>query len=570
MQSWRLHQREFDQVCLEMLAGRPVKKIILDCTPGGGKSMIPVILAGRLIPKLIDRICWVVPRLSLRRQGEIQFGDVLGQKLLGHTLQIRQAGNEENPSRDQAGYVTTYQAIGEGGISHLQEFRRHRYALVLDEPHHVELRSLWEQQLRPLVENCALLVLMSGTFERGDKKPIAFLPYRQVTDMLVLPDFTSSESSPVIRYKRPDALRDRAIVPLHFQHIDARVQWVDSTGQDHQIETFDDADKNGQALMAALSTGYAKQLLRRCAEDWRAHRDQINKRAKMLVIAPRIRLAQTYKKELEGMGLSRVAIATSDDSPSALAAIERFGSHGRDGIDVLVTVGMAYEGLDVKAITHVACLTQIRSKPWLEQALARAVRVDPDAGPWEQQVGHIWIPDDPMARQVIAEIRAEQEDFARLYSTGATGGTAGAQGDIVPLESEATRERASALGQDGVLNYVETRAAINAMQGAGILGVSPLQFKQAQDLYRKSLEADQPTRLGNPQAPPSKVEAGLRNSIEEHCRTYEARTGVTWGTLNKAIRTKFNKPRAGMTIDELRGVWVWVQDNYPLSVVNVG
>ena len=50
---------------------------------------------------------------------------------------------------------------------------------------------------------------------------------------------------------------------------------------------------------------------------------------------------------------------------------------------MLVTVAMAYEGLDAPEVAVVAALTHIRSRPWLEQMVARATRVDPNAGPYE-------------------------------------------------------------------------------------------------------------------------------------------------------------------------------------------
>jgi len=54
-----------------------------------------------------------------------------------------------------------------------------------------------------------------------------------------------------------------------------------------------------------------------------------------------------------------------------------------DKIDVLVTVAMAYEGLNIPAVSHIICLTRIRSAPWIEQMTARANRIDKNGGPYE-------------------------------------------------------------------------------------------------------------------------------------------------------------------------------------------
>jgi len=42
---------------------------------------------------------------------------------------------------------------------------------------------------------------------------------------------------------------------------------------------------------------------------------------------------------------------------------------------ILVTVAMAYEGLNVPKISVICCLSHIRSAPWLEQCFARANRL---------------------------------------------------------------------------------------------------------------------------------------------------------------------------------------------------
>ena len=81
----RKHQDEFLQICKRIKAGEQIKKILMIVTPGGGKSLIPVIAAAKLIPNsnsgnsfhgtIADAICWVVPRLNLQNQAEENFED---------------------------------------------------------------------------------------------------------------------------------------------------------------------------------------------------------------------------------------------------------------------------------------------------------------------------------------------------------------------------------------------------------------------------------------------------------------------------------------------------------------
>ena len=81
---------------------------------------------------------------------------------------------------------------------------------------------------------------------------------------------------------------------------------------------------------------------------------------------------------------------------------------------------MAYEGLDVPEVAVVAALTHIRSRPWLEQMVARATRVDPNAGPYETQRALVFHPDDPLFQRF--RIRMETEQGRSRVGPDPTGG----------------------------------------------------------------------------------------------------------------------------------------------------
>ena len=85
-----------------------ITDVLAAVTPGGGKSLLPVIAGAHLIKAgIVERICWVVPRDSLRLQAEEAFADPYWRKALSHSLTVRAADNEPDPSRGLAGYVTT-------------------------------------------------------------------------------------------------------------------------------------------------------------------------------------------------------------------------------------------------------------------------------------------------------------------------------------------------------------------------------------------------------------------------------------------------------------------------------
>ncbi|MFC7693989.1 hypothetical protein ACFQY5_35190 [Paeniroseomonas aquatica] len=92
---------------------------------------------------------------------------------------------------------------------------------------------------------------------------------------------------------------------------------------------------------------------------------------------------------------------------------------------MMVTVAMAYEGLDAPEVAVVAALTHVRSRPWLEQMVARATRVDPHAGPYSTQRALVFHPDDPLFARFRWRMEREQGASSarirgRLASRGST------------------------------------------------------------------------------------------------------------------------------------------------------
>ena len=135
----RSHQRQLAAIVSALVSeDTGVRDLLAAVTPGGGKSLLPVLAAAPLLETgLIDRVCWIVPRDSLRLQAEKAFADPAWRATLNHALSVRAADNTPDPSRGLAGYVTTYQGVAAAPGLHLAEFRGHRTLLVVDEVHHL-------------------------------------------------------------------------------------------------------------------------------------------------------------------------------------------------------------------------------------------------------------------------------------------------------------------------------------------------------------------------------------------------------------------------------------------------
>ena len=196
----RSHQRQLAGVIEAIASGRTdARDILAAVTPGGGKSLLPVIAAARLVASgwssgsagwCRATHCACRPRRPLPIRRGARRSAIPGAAGGRQYARTRAAG--------LAGYITTYQGIAAAPDLHLREFRRHRTLLVIDEVHHLpalaeidpetasqiseageDPASAWSRAILPLLECAAVRLLLSGTLERADGRGILWLPYRK-------------------------------------------------------------------------------------------------------------------------------------------------------------------------------------------------------------------------------------------------------------------------------------------------------------------------------------------------------------------------------------------------------
>ena len=586
----RSHQRQLAGIVAAIASGATdVRDILAAVTPGGGKSLLPVIAAAELMRAgLIDRVVWVVPRDSLRLQAEEAFADPAWRATLDHALAVRAADNTPDPSRGLAGYVTTYQGVAAAPALHLAEFRRHRTLLVMDEVHHLpaladtdpvtarqspdtedDPASAWSQALQPLFECAAYRLLLSGTLERADGRGIFWLPYRTGPRVRTREVALDAPGWAVVGYSRRQALAERAVLPVTFGAMDGEASWRDDEGRDvgpHRLAAGHPEETTRPALFTALRTGFAEALLREAflaIRGIRAERRRDRTLApdlparglgKLLVVAPDQAMARRYHVLIQSWlpaAQAHVAaqLATSD-TPRAHEILAAFRLMPEPSI--LVTVAMAYEGLDAPEVAVVAALTHIRSRPWLEQMVARATRVDPQAGPYSSQRALVFHPDDPLFAQFRRRLEFEQGTLARTPRAAHKQATLPgwlldqlppAKEGITPLESNAL-----------ALRY-------DTLQPGPDLA-----------MHRPEQEAAQGEMLEPPSATERRLRARLGEMVAAQAVEDEAgRAGLGSGGIagpglyhryNAALkRVTGNKSRAEMTLAELEAALGWLERN---------
>src|SRR3954454_15298606 len=589
----RTHQRQVFGLMAAIAAGEAtgITDVLAAVTPGGGKSLLPVIAGAHLIRAgIVERICWAVPRDSLRLQAEEAFADPYWRKALNHNLTVRAAENEPDLSRGLAGYVTTYQAITAAPELHLAEIHRRRTLLVVDELHHLptlseyepdvinnpgeEDASAWSRALLPMLESAVLRLHLSGTLERADGRAILWLPYRAGAKARTREVTIDAPGWAVVGYSRSQAVAEKAVLPVTFGALDGEESWLEGGKMaseqprvgPHRLSGPYPVETTRPAIFTALRTGFALELLQ---EAFKATRELRTKRrterglapgasarglGKLLVVAPDQKSARRYLDMLQGwmspaQAEREVRLATSDErnAHESLAAFRLTAEPS-----ILVTVAMAYEGLDAPEVAVVAALTHIRSRPWLEQMIARATRVDPHAGAYEKQSSLVFHPDDPLFARFRHSVETEQGLVARgrkrkgqaeappwLAEHLAAHRDEGEGRGITPLES-------NALG----LRYANLKPGPAFAQARPEHGSAPSGLVEPPSALERRLRA----RIG---------EAIAAQVVEDELGLQVPRDGRGLYHRYNAVlkRVLGNKRRAEMTVAELEAALAWLERN---------
>ncbi len=584
MRPLRTHQAQVAAIVHAIAAGEAasVTDILAAVTPGGGKSLLPVIAAAPLLKAgVVERVCWVVPRDSLRLQAEEAFADPNWRAALGHAVDVRVADNSPDPCRGLRGYITTYQSVAAAPDLHLAEFRRHRTLLVLDEVHHLPAlsdmapdplappveddASGWSRALQPLLESARLRLLLSGTLQRADGRSILWLPYRSGPRAKTRQIDLAAPGWAVVGYSRSQALAERAVLPVVFGALDGEARWLDESRTPvgpHRLFSHWPTETTRPALFTALRTGFADELLRRAFEATRTLRAERRRErglapdadalglGKLLVVAPDQLTARRYMAVLRGWipeaqgGVAQLATSDERDAHQALARFRLLAQPS-----VLVTVAMAYEGLDAPEVAVVAALTHVRSRAWLEQMVARASRVDFNAGPYAKQRALVFHPDDPL--------------FARFRHSVET-----EQGTLAKKPKETFRRRPPAwLLEQLADSEREERGVVPLESNALALRFGLLRPGPDLALHRPEHEAAQ----AEMHDPPSVLERRLRQrigelvaqqAVEDETALQRPRGQGLYHRYNAILKRRTgDKPRAQMNLQELEAAISWLERN---------
>lgn len=419
-QPLRKHQARALEVVDRIVGGKVTKKVITaDITPGGGKTLMASLFAHALEEAgVIERVLVIVPNVPLRDQMVSSFHDP-GRGLTGH---LRWSGRQSTlPGAGRAiGQAQTYQLLS--NPKKARKFYRwcaEKPTLVIfDECHHLceAEHKAWAVGARTVVEGARLVLCMSGTITRGDKKAIPFIEYDSGNRAIV-----------DIAYPRHEALEEGAVLPVEFRCFDAEVTY-EHRRVEHRVElSAATDDEQSRALKTALvSRDYVETAIGRALGEWETFRAQRDYPSSAIVVCHNktsARIAFDIVRSNFSKYRSGISI---DGDPQADKMIERFR---RNELNILITIRKAYEGLDVPSATHLVYLGNIRTHPFLDQVIARVTRVDRRAHlPASEQRAFVYVPNDPPVHQYVRNMLNEQAPYFEAHEKCSRDGVADFRG----------------------------------------------------------------------------------------------------------------------------------------------
>lgn len=172
--------------------------------------------------------------------------------------------------------------------------------------------------------------------------------------------------------------------------------------------------------------------------------------------------------------------------------------------------------------------------------VARAVRIDHQSIPYEQQYGYIFAPDDLLFRKIVNKIRVEQLPIVRKYKQPE---------QIDMFEKNGNDE----VAEKNLYNIIPIGSSLTGKRGLTLAhdnGEKPLLTPSTADIKT-----------------PKEIEMSLRHQIENHLRMHCFNNRYDFRKRNAEVRAYFNKSRSDMTISELGNCLVYVQRNYPTQKI---
>lgn len=537
------------------------RTLVANVFPGSGKTrLILSVLNDAYRKKLIGGALILVPRLILAEQLELDWQGLQAQFASPKMSEIIYRENIMPLLRQsEFGLVTTYQALVSQPDIFLNLIQSRTFGIVADEaqflgfdPEKGGTRAA--EVFKELAEHAQFSLIVSGTPYRSDNIPLVFGRYSK-------PDADGARSLLAdVEAGYIEGVKERYLRQFEYRFQNAAVTWESLVSGD-QITVGLEAAGNG--LYDILTTPDFYQLLVDIAVEKIGELQMVWPEYCGLIGCADQRHARDVQRYIQATYPQLKVLLAISDEPTSRENLRRFK---QGGYDLLITVGMVFIGFDHKPISVICSLNPVRDEGWNRQFFARGLRMaaigdDRD----DAQCLYAIVPDDPMMRKLVEDLRNEsqrglQEAETRASHGGGGNGAARSANTMIIANVQPTTIRVLGLDATFDLDDEEARRIDYARKAANI--AAPLGALKS---FLSNL-GTMPAAV-TPQPPPlpqtkSEIERKLRGKVAKLARRADALQSKPWGFTHSMLNRKMSKkPETEM---ELKDAIKWLKQTYNL------
>ncbi len=375
----------------------PNSKVLIAACPGSGKTLMAcVAITEKLKDGLISLVLVVSPTVNIKSQWKDQFSR-LGVKAFdeasNEAMRFRRDRNDRMAG-DYSAICITYAQLAMDKDLFAELAKREKVGLIADEVHHADDAEAYGQALSLVAERAKFKLALSGTPFNSSGGALAMCPSEELIND---EGRVVRKALPLYSYDYSKAIFDNACRYIEFIKVygigkstyrslanDATFQRIVDLSKQNKTDSISALlDPQGEFLQSMLVDGLNS------LQNIKRH----DSKAGMLIVAKDKNHGAAINKLIGRMCRGNpdwVTYSTLEIYNDTEKAHERISALDKDRTDIIITVRMISEGVDVKRLRVGVYATDYRTRMFFVQFVGRFVR-------WEQRLdgtqhGRIIIP----------------------------------------------------------------------------------------------------------------------------------------------------------------------------------
>jgi len=373
----------------------PDSKPLIAACPGAGKTLLTAHSATELLKSgQIELLIVLCPTVNIKQQWAEEFekfGLKVSDQVTNATLRRRQQVSDEHETGGHQVLCLTYAMAAKDYGLYVELARRFKTLVVADEVHHADDDESFGKALSAIAYQASFRLALSGTPFNTKGGSLAMCESIAGVDDDGRPTRTAT---PIYTYSYGDAINAGVCRPAEFVYVLGKTEVVRKSLADDKLfkKTIDLAlakrtdslspllDADGEYIGTMLHEGL--QALRDLHHGESAIDGSRDTRAGMLVVARDVKhgeqLAQLIQRMNDAGNYGFSIVEIYNDTPKAHERIKQLKF---DRTDIIITVRMISEGVDIRRLRVGVFCSDYLTRMFLIQFLGRMARMEDRLGP---------------------------------------------------------------------------------------------------------------------------------------------------------------------------------------------